>query len=148
MSTSSLPRKLLALAVFLALTACAFRVAPVGDSYTKPDGKGGWITSFNPDLPQPKDDPNAGGLLAMLASALPGPWGYIAASLVTLGGGLFAGRKETEGTIGRISAGVQAFIEANPAHAPQLLNELSKSMDRSDKKTVRRVKPSKSKPAT
>lgn len=131
----------------MALWGCAIRVAPVGDSYTKPDGKGGFITSHNPDLRQPKDDPSGWGILGAIGDAVPGPWGYALTGLAALGGGAFAQRKRSEGTIGRISAGVQAFMDANPDHAEPLRQELSKSMDRPDKVIVARVKPKKSKPS-
>lgn len=127
----------------LILCSCAIRVAPVGDSYTKPDGKGGFVTSHNPSLRQPKDDPNGFDILGMFAGALPGPWGYVATGLLTMGAGVIGQRKKSEGTIKRISEGVHAFATSKPEHADGLFSELSKSMDKADKAVVKRVKPTK-----
>ena len=135
-----------ALCFLAALWGCAIRVAPVGDTYTKPDGKGGYITSLNPDLAQPKDDPQASDWLTMAAGLLPGPWGPLVAGLASLGTGAYAMRRRYEGTIGRISAGVHAFTQAHPDQEPVLLGELSKTMDTADKAVVRRVKPKPVKP--
>jgi hypothetical protein len=62
--------------------------------------------------------------------------------LILLGGGGVGAiiNKVKNGTIARITQGVDAFMEENAKAGEQLKNHLSKKMDRSDKDLVKKVK--------
>jgi hypothetical protein len=83
----------------------------------------------------------ASGIIDIVGGVLTGNWGTVVASLGTLLAGLTVGRKQTEGQLAEVTEGVSNFIKLNPGQATVLQDELSKSMSKSAKKTVRRIKP-------